>query len=129
MINATMRVKASVKSQLIFHAIDRFSILLSASFSAVKTRFDIDFNLKIHLKKTFLLPLLFLDLSNKPFLDQILLDLRNEKWGFLRNLISVILPLWQTCMIKGVFNTSLTKLHLIKGIFVNIRELSLHAFV
>ena len=28
-------------------------------------------------------------------------------------------------MIKGVFNTSLTKLHLIKGIFVNIRELSL----
>lgn len=126
MINATMRVKASVKSQLIFHAIDRFSILLSAR---KKTRFDIEFKLQIHLKKTFLLPLLFLDLSNKPFLDQILLNLRNEKWGFLRYLISVILPLWQTCMIKGVFNTSLTKLNLIKGIFVKIRKLSLYAFV
>ena len=123
MIYATMRVKASVKSQLIFHAIDRFSILFLSARN--RTRFK----LLIHSRKTFLLPLLFLDLSNKPILDQILLDLRNEKWGFLRNFISVMLPLWQTCMIKGVFNTSLTKLDLIKGIFVNIRKLSLYAFV
>ena len=75
-----MRVKASLKSQLIFHAIDRFSILLSVR---KKTRFDIEFKLQIHPNKIFLLPLLFLDLSNKPFLDQILIDLRNEKWGIL----------------------------------------------
>ena len=87
MINATMRVKASLKSQLIFHAIDRFSILVSAM---KRTRFDVEFKLQIHLKKTFLLLPLFLDLSNKPFLDQILLDLRNEKWGFLRNFIPVM---------------------------------------
>ena len=126
MIHTTMRIKASVKSQLIVNAIDRFCIRLSAR---KKTRFDIEFKLQIHPKKTSLLPLLFLDLSNKTFLDQILLDLRNEKWGFLRNLISVMLLLWQTCMIKGAFNTSLTKLDLIKGIFVNIRKLSLYAFV
>ena len=91
MINATMRVKASVKSQMIFDAIDRFSVLLSAR---KRTRFDTEFKLQIHPKLTFVLPLLFLDLSNKPFLD-----LRNEKLGFLRNLISVMLPLWQTCVL------------------------------
>ena len=67
--------------------------LIQGLQDADESQFKKDFNLQIHLHKTFYWSNRFLDLLPKYFLNHTILDLRKEKWGFLNRNSPVLLNL------------------------------------